>query len=150
MFSQFFINRPIFAGVISIVIVVLGLITIPQLPVEKTPDITPPTVVVAATYPGANAEVVAETVATPIEEAINGVDNLLNISSSCTETSDECTVMFGGRILTWRRCWYKPRCHGGSQAAKKSNDGRNDAEAIFQYYAGCQSDFADGRAVIST
>jgi HAE1 family hydrophobic/amphiphilic exporter-1 len=95
MFSKFFINRPIFAGVISIVIVLLGLITIPLLPVEKTPDITPPTVVVAAMYPGANAEVVAETVATPIEEAINGVDNMLSISSSCTDSGQmNVTVTF--------------------------------------------------------
>ncbi len=84
MFSEFFINRPIFASVISIVIVLVGLITIPLLPVEKTPDITPPTVLVSAVYPGASAEVVAETVATPIAEAINGVDNMLYMSSSCS------------------------------------------------------------------
>ena len=95
MLSEFFINRPIFASVISIVIVLAGLITIPMLPVEKTPDITPPTVVVGATYPGANAEVVAETVATPIEEAINGVDNMLYLSSSCNDNGRmETTVTF--------------------------------------------------------
>ncbi|MBM4104196.1 MAG: multidrug efflux RND transporter permease subunit [Planctomycetes bacterium] len=95
MFSEFFINRPIFASVISIVIVLVGLITIPQLPVEKTPDITPPTIVVAAMYPGANAEVLAETVATPIEEAINGVDHMLYMSSSCSDNGRmETTVTF--------------------------------------------------------
>ncbi len=85
MLSAFFINRPIFASVISIVIVLVGLIAIPLLPVEKTPDITPPTVVVNAVYPGADAKVVAETVATPLEEAINGVDDMIYMSSSCSD-----------------------------------------------------------------
>ena len=68
MFSKFFIDRPIFATVVSIIIVLFGVISIPLLPIEKTPDITPPTVTVSAFYPGANAETVAKTVATPLEE----------------------------------------------------------------------------------
>lgn len=89
MLSTFFINRPIFATVISIVIVLIGAITFPLLPIEKTPDITPPTVLVTARYPGANADVIAETVATPIEEQINGVDGMLYMSS---QSSDDGTM----------------------------------------------------------
>jgi hydrophobe/amphiphile efflux-1 (HAE1) family protein len=85
MFSKFFIDRPIFAAVISIVIVLIGLICLPMLPVEKTPDITPPTVSVEASYPGANAAVIAQTVATPLEEAINGVDRMLYMTSSSSD-----------------------------------------------------------------
>jgi HAE1 family hydrophobic/amphiphilic exporter-1 len=77
------------------VVVLVGAITIPLLPVEKTPDITPPTVVVSARYPGANAQVVAETVATPLEEQINGVDGLLYMSSNCSDDgSMELTATF--------------------------------------------------------
>ncbi len=95
MISRFFINRPIFATVISIVIVLVGGIMIPLLPVEKTPDITPPTVVVSARYPGANAQVIAETVATPLEEKINGVEGLLYMSSNCSDDgSMQLTVTF--------------------------------------------------------
>ncbi|MHC4685360.1 MAG: efflux RND transporter permease subunit [Planctomycetota bacterium] len=95
MISTFFIKRPIFATVISMVVVLVGAITIPLLPVEKTPDITPPTVVVSARYPGANAQVVAETVATPLEEQINGVDGLLYMSSNCSDDgSMELTATF--------------------------------------------------------
>jgi HAE1 family hydrophobic/amphiphilic exporter-1 len=95
MFSEFFINRPIFAAVISIVIVLIGIIAIPLLPVEKTPDITPPTVVVRAVYPGANAQTVADTVATPLEEAINGVENMLYMSSSSSNDGRmQLTVTF--------------------------------------------------------
>ena len=85
MISKFFIDGPIFATVISIVIILVCAISIPLLPVEKTPDITPPTVVVTARYPGANAQAIAETVATPLEEQINGVDGMLYMSSNCSD-----------------------------------------------------------------
>ena len=83
-FPHFFIDRPIFAAVLSILIVVFGAVAYPLLPVAQYPEIAPPTVVVNATYPGATAETLAETVAAPLEEAINGVENMIYMSSSST------------------------------------------------------------------
>ncbi|MEM6159299.1 efflux RND transporter permease subunit [Erwinia sp. P6884] len=80
-FSRFFIDRPIFAAVLSILIFVGGLIAIPLLPVSEYPDVVPPSVQVRAEYPGANPKVIAETVATPLEEAINGVENMMYMKS---------------------------------------------------------------------
>lgn len=80
--SEFFINRPIFATVISIVIVIAGTVSFTSLPVAKFPQVSPPTVQVSAVYPGANAQVIAETVATAIEQEVNGVENMLYMSST--------------------------------------------------------------------
>ena len=80
-FSKFFIDRPIFAMVLSIVIFVAGMIAIPLLPISEYPDVIPPSVIVRATYPGANPKVIAETVATPLEEQINGAENMMYFKS---------------------------------------------------------------------
>lgn len=80
-FSRFFIDRPIFAAVLSILIFITGLIAIPLLPVSEYPDVVPPSVQVRAEYPGANPKVIAETVATPLEEASNGVENMMYMKS---------------------------------------------------------------------
>jgi hydrophobe/amphiphile efflux-1 (HAE1) family protein len=83
-FSRFFIDRPIFAGVLSIVIFIAGAIAMFALPISEYPEVVPPSVVVRAVYPGANPRVLAEAVATPLEEQINGVENMLYMSSQAT------------------------------------------------------------------
>lgn len=85
MFSEYFIDRPRFAGVVSIILVLLGLLAIAVLPISQYPNITPPQIIVKATYPGASAKVLVDTVAIPIENAVNGVEDMLYMSS----TSDD-------------------------------------------------------------
>ncbi len=82
--TRFFINRPIFASVISIIIVIAGLVASQVLPIAQYPQIAPPTVMISATYPGASAETLAKTVAAPIEEQLNGVENLSYFTSSAS------------------------------------------------------------------
>src|SRR5260370_5674267 len=95
MFSRFFIDRPIFASVLSIIIFLGGMIAVFTLPIAQYPEITPPTVEVSAVYPGANAQVVADGVAAPIEQQVNGVENMLYMSSQCTnDATYTLTVTF--------------------------------------------------------
>ncbi len=95
MIARFFIDRPVFASVISIVTIIAGALSILGLPVNQYPEIAPPTVTVTTAYPGANAKTVSETVATPLEEQINGVEHMLYMSSQCTNDGNlTLTVTF--------------------------------------------------------
>ncbi len=88
MFSRFFINRPIFATVVSLLILLAGVVSITSLPVEQYPDLTPPSIEVSASYPGASPEVIASTVAAPLEQQINGVQDMLYMNSVSTDNGD--------------------------------------------------------------
>ncbi|MBL7648760.1 MAG: multidrug efflux RND transporter permease subunit [Candidatus Hydrogenedentes bacterium] len=101
MLAKFFIDRPVFAAVISIVITICGAVSILFLPVEQSPEITPPTVVIEANYPGADAETVSESIATPIEQELSGIENLIYYQSTATNTgrlSVVCTFDIGADL----------------------------------------------------
>ncbi len=95
MFSLFFIQRPIFASVLSILIVLVGLVALVSLPIARYPDLAPPTITVSAVYPGADAQTVSDTVATPIEQEVNGVEGMIYMSSvNANDGSMTLTVTF--------------------------------------------------------
>ena len=94
MFSRFFINRPIFATVLAVLMVIGGALCVFTLPIAQYPDITPPTVSVSAVYPGANARTVAQAVGVPIEAQVNGVENMLYMSSSSSDGQYSLTITF--------------------------------------------------------
>jgi multidrug efflux pump len=99
VFSNFFINRPIFASVLSIIITLAGGIALFTLPIAQYPEIAPPTVEVSASYPGANAKVVTDTVAAPIEQQVTGVEDMLYMSSQCTNDGNyTLTVTFANDV----------------------------------------------------
>src|SRR5690554_5912478 len=90
-----YIDRPIFASVIAIIIVLVGMAALRALPVEQYPDVVPPQVVVQASYPGASSSVIAEAVAAPLEQEINGVDNMLYMESTSTDAGSlQITISF--------------------------------------------------------
>ena len=129
MFSRFFIERPIFANVIAIVTMLVGGVTLFALPIEQYPAITPPTVQVTTSYPGANAKVLADTVASPIEQEINGVEGMLYMSStSANDGSYTLTVTFQvgtdldkAQVLVQNRLAIAlPQAAGGSADGKGS------------------------------
>ena len=105
--SKFFIDRPIFAGVLSALIFVAGLLALPALPISEYPEVTPPVVVVRAQYPGANPKVIAETVSAPIEEQINGVE-VLYMQPGHADGLITFNVTFRlGTIRTRRSSWFR-------------------------------------------
>src|SRR3546814_19504370 len=102
--AQFFVDRPIMAAVISLLFVITGAIAVFQLPISEYPEVVPPTVVVRAAYPGANPKVIAETVATPLEEQINGVEGMLYTSSQATSDGALTLTAIGRASCRERVC----------------------------------------------
>lgn len=103
-----FIDRPILAGVISVVFLIIGLIGLSQLPVEQFPEIAPPTVSVSANYTGANAETVQKSVVVPLEEALNGVENMMYMTSTASNTGAAKLQFISGKEPT--PIWQQSMC----------------------------------------
>ena len=142
-FPHFFIDRPIFATVLSIVIILIGGISYYQLPVSQYPEVALPTVVVSGQYPGATAETVAKTVATPLEQEINGVEGMLYMESQCTgDGRITLTITFGlAPTSTKPRCWCKTAFRSPSRGCPGGPaNWADDAKAVAQFVDGCPPD----------
>ena len=113
MFSKFFIDRPIFATVVSLVFVLAGLVSMKVLPIEQYPNIVPTEIQISATYPGATAEVLADTVAAPIEQEVNGVKNMIYMYSNATSQGylTSAPIRIRRRLTSTTRCRRRlPNC----------------------------------------
>ena len=115
--SHFFIDRPIFAAVVSIVFVILGGVAFSRLPIAQYPEIAPPIINVTGQYPGASAEVVASTVVTPMEQQINGVENMLYMSSNSTADG---RFSIAGDASTSAPISISPRCRCRTASPSRS------------------------------
>jgi multidrug efflux pump len=144
--SRFFVDKPIFAAVLSVIVFVAGLIAIFQLPISEYPEVVPPSVVVRAQYPGANPKVIAETVATPIEQEINGVEDMLYMTSQ--NTSDgalQLTVTFkiGTNVEQAETAGAEPRpARAAAPAGRGAPDRRHHGQEFAQHHDGGPPEFA--------
>ncbi len=142
MISEFFIDRPIFANVIAIVTVILGLVCLFTLPVAQYPEIVPPTIQVTTSYPGASAEIIANTVGVPIEQAVNGVEGSIYMSSTSSSSGNyTLTVTFA--VGTNLNAALDPGAEHGERRHRPASrggwgSGRHRAQGLHQYLAGDQ------------
>ena len=144
MISKFFIDRPIFASVLSIVIVLAGLLAMRVLPVAQYPEIVPPQVVVSATYPGASAQTIAETVAAPLEQQINGVEGMIYMQSTSTGSGtlnlsvyfqtgtdpDQATINVNNRV---QRATRSPARGGAPSGRHRERSGRRSILQVLDH-----------------
>ena len=146
MISHFFIDRPIFATVLSIVFLIVGGVALTQLPIAQYPDVAPPTVQVTATYPGANAKTVADTVATPIEAEVNGVERMLYMSSQVHERRPDepgRDLRAGDEPGYGPGAGAEPRVDRAGQVARRSQaHRRDDQEEVAEHPAVREHHFA--------
>ncbi len=139
MISTFFINRPIFANVIAIIIIILGAVCLYVLPVSQYPNIVPPTIQVTTSYPGASADIIAKTVGIPIEQAVNGVKNSIYMSSTSSSSGNyTLTVTFRwAPISTPRWPWCRTSSTGLWPSCPNRAGPRGECQAgLHQYPAG--------------